>query len=142
MAFVNERISAEDVERYRIGAANSRADIDQGAGLYWTIDRERNVHLRWVRARTTAPAENEFLLCWQGALLRMVLLRIPSRLRDGTRATRWTFLGFEDVMPPDGARTFQVHRELILGVLKAALTCYREFGLLSKARRHLAIFEF
>lgn len=142
MPFVNERISAEDADSYRIAEANSRADLDRGAALYWTIDRDRNVHLRWIRARTIAPAENEFLLSWQGTLLRMVLLRIPSRLRDGTRSTRWTFLGFEDVVPPEGARTFLAYREQVLSDLKAALICYREFGVFSKAERHLAIFEF
>ena len=142
MAFVNERIPPDDAERYRIGKVGAWSHLDRDAALYWTIDRERNVHLRWIRERPTTPVEHEFLLFWQGVFLRMVLVRIPSRMRDGTRCTRWTFLGFEDLSPPEGARTFRASRTAVLEDLKAALTCYRDFGALSRLQRHVALFDF
>jgi len=46
MGFVNERISAEDAEKYGIDEINKDFIMGAGAAWYWTIDREKNAYFR------------------------------------------------------------------------------------------------
>jgi len=53
MAFVREKISKEDFEKYQIGRYGERISNSIYEGSTWTIDREKNIYL--VRAGGGGP---------------------------------------------------------------------------------------
>ena len=73
MAFVNEYISPEDRERYRLADFESKLFIINPQDD-WAIDRERNIFLRVIRpeARKSEPGdpdarfEDDFQFHWKG----------------------------------------------------------------------------
>lgn len=59
LAFVNERISAEDAEKYGLDAINEHFFMGAGGVRLWTIDREKNVYLRRMKSNQEEPTEHE-----------------------------------------------------------------------------------
>ena len=73
MAFVNEYISPEDVEKYGIKAQDDfyiKAHYEPS----WTRDRERDIYLRYMgRGREEFADEWTFVLYWRGRQIEAVL---------------------------------------------------------------------
>lgn len=71
MAFVTEKISLQDIEKYGLLEINESLKT---TNLYeWTIDRERNIYLRYVGSHWQTPEDIQFSFYWRGRLLRIDL---------------------------------------------------------------------
>jgi hypothetical protein len=72
MSFENARITAEEYERYQLATVDKKWPLSN-CSSQWTIDRERNVHMRAV-SRTVpldiGPHNTFWLLFWKSAYVR------------------------------------------------------------------------
>lgn len=136
MGYVNEFASDEDVRKYGLEAINKRfrkVDVKYG----WTIDREKNVYLRWLHSgREDECDENKFLLCWEGELLIAELKRKGDGVRGGPGWTHWSMINMN--LPS----SLEKHRQEILKELKQALAAFKDFGARSVTTEHTATFDF
>lgn len=55
MAFVKEKISKEDFEKYQIGRYDERISNGFHPGSEWAIDRERNIYLMTISQSGREP---------------------------------------------------------------------------------------
>lgn len=137
MAFVNEYVPEEDVKKYGLEIINrqyQKTDIR----YRWTIDRKRDVYLRWLKGgREEFCDQQDFTLYWKGALI-FVRLRVidAGGERGGKGWTRWAllFLGCPEEL--------QAKKSEIIADLKEALTAYKGSGVSSTFTEYTATFEF
>jgi hypothetical protein len=140
MAFINERISEEDLENYQIAEIDSR-NHKANFESEWTRDREKDIYLRWMSFERE-PFYDNFCFYWNGTLLDIRLKRQEIGVRGGKGSTTWS------MYPWGGHKTFwlpetiEKSREEIVKDLKEALTIFKDFGLGSTISEHTVIFEF
>lgn len=136
MAFINEFVSREDVEKYDLSRINEeyfKADLQYS----WTVDRERNIYLRYMReGREEQGGLGVFAFFWGGRLLEVQLFREEHSELGGKGVTIW---GLRLIKIPD---ELLGERPKILSDLKEALVVYKDFGIRSVFKQHTAKFEF
>ena len=145
MAFANERISAEDAEKYGIDSANKHFLMGAGAVRLWTIDREKNIYLRCMKNNREEPTEYEVSFFWKGALFH-----IDFKVNGGGENTaegwkgcsHWSWNGMRQPKNFNNQVILDEHRTKILTDLKEALRTYKDIGVLSKMVEHTATFDF
>lgn len=127
MAFVNEYVSAEDIEAY--GLAKSYLAMYPGEKTLpdnyapqWTIDRERNIILRQIRGSNPARDGDywiEFSLQVDGKryLIKVGIGKGSGTLSASPYIVAWS--GIVDFQPSDAS---DEERRAALSVLKEALT--------------------
>ena len=136
MAFVNEFVPAEDIKKYGLEEID-RHYRHETFHSQWTVDRERDIHLRQVDSGREEHANySGFIFYWKGTLMFVRLTHRGGGERHGEQWTEWTLLS---AAIPDG---LQEKRAEIIADLKAALTAYKEFGCYSTSSNHTATFTF
>ncbi|MEH6420747.1 hypothetical protein [Pseudomonas sp. CGJS7] len=135
MSFVNEFISDEDVEKYRIEEIDEKFVSNGTRARDWTIDRDRDVYLRNVAIGGGAEPElrnrMSWTLYWHGDLIVLRLDLISGgEDADGAGWAQWKLMWL------NGSSGLPLHlkeqRTQILADLKDALTAYRSFGIYSR----------
>jgi hypothetical protein len=128
MAFINEFIPEEDVEKYGIEEVNKKYIVGGTNSGQWTIDRERNIYLRCVaRGREEFRNESTWTLYWKGELISIELHLLDaggSRGKSGW--AHWKVHGI--YIPPH----LEGRRNDILADLKNALTAYKGGGVYAR----------
>lgn len=145
MAFVNERISAEDAEKYGIDEINKDFIMGPGAAHLWTIDREKNVYLRRIKNNQDEPTEHEVSFFWKGALFHIdfkVTGRGEKTAEGWKSGTHWSWNDMRCPNNPNDQVVLDEHRQEILADQKEVLTAYKDIGALSKMVEHTATFDF
>jgi len=145
MAFVNERISAEDAEEYGIDEINKDFIMGPGAAYYWTIDRDKNIYFRWMKGDREEPTEQQISFFWKGALFHIEFKRSgggEKTAEGGKGWTHWSWNGMRRPKNPDDQAILDAHRAEILADIKDALRCYKDAGALSSLNDHTATFDF
>lgn len=136
MAFVNEYVPDEYIKKYGLEEIDERYH----KGHFrpdWTIDRARNVYLRWMSpGREDLFDHNYFTFYWKGMLMDVELKRVGERDDGGRRSTTWTLV---NLSLPEGLFG---NRSEIIADLKLALSEFKDFGIGSKLAEHTAKFEF
>lgn len=129
MAFVNEYITEEDVNKYGLEKTDSGFVVGGTKARDWTIDRERDIYLRvFARGREEISNQSTWTLYWKGALLVVVLENIStSGPVDGHRH------GHKLVRSLEMPHHLRGDRDAILVVLKEALIAYKTGGVFSTA---------
>lgn len=147
MAFVNEYISDEDMEKYDIRSVWARFDRiksneerDMLMGKYsWTIDRERDIFFIPVEwGREEFSNEITSLLSWGGAQLLVKIANMGGYLDYPSKAgsVKW---GLLDIKAPD---VFHASREDIVSVLKEVLIVYQLDGVSHPMHSFAVTFNF
>ena len=94
MAFVNEWISEEDMEKYHIREIRKKMVADRGRPD-WVRDRERDLYLMQIRGLGQANEYEVWLLYARGKYAAVRIYCAGSkRLEDGTVHRRWRFVEF------------------------------------------------
>lgn len=137
MAFVNEYISEEDIEKYEIKALFKKLYI----GFYqpsWTVDHERKIHLIYVSSGIEeVGGQDTFSFYWKGYLLTVVL-KVPEA--GGVRkGHQWRHYDLLRLTLPDEIKPDQPK---ILDDLKEALIVFKTGGVFSDCTTFTATFGF
>lgn len=147
MAFVNEYISPEDRQKYGIDELNKfyhRMFLPMGSGNSWTIDRQKNCYLRFVRQGRYCEEGEErisyFSFYWNG-LVRVIRFQSESG-GGGRQALVWKQKYYLKKIDPPIDDLDASQRKQFFDVLKEALIAFRDFGVLSKAPQFEASFDF
>jgi hypothetical protein len=148
MTFVNAYMSESDIQKYDIKAIDERFNIAHYRPS-WTVDKDENVYLRYVRhGRETESQEVDFLFYWRGELLYVRLhcegggqfkgsgWSSYSNLRIGVPERYYLTHGIE--LPA----SLQSQQQQILTALKEALTAYKDLGVHSLRTTSDATFDF
>lgn len=145
MAFVNEQISVEDVEKYSIREINKNFFLGPDAVRLSTIDRENNVYLRRMKNNREEPTGHEVSFFWKGALFH-IDFKVNGggkRTDEGWKSwTHWSWNGMRRPKNPDHQAILDDHRQEILADLKVALTAYKDAGVYSRRIESTATFDF
>jgi len=145
MAFVNERISTEDAEKYGIDEINKNFIMGPGAARHWTIDRQKNVYFRWMKGDREEPTEQQISFFWRGALFHIDFKVTGSGEKTDEGSKGWTHWSWNGMRRPIGQNAqviLDAHRAEILADLKDALRCYKDAGAFSSLKEHTATFDF
>jgi hypothetical protein len=133
MAFVNEYISKEDMEKYKIRSVWAKFDRiksdeerDLLMGKYsWTVDKDRDVFFIPVeRGREEYSNEITCAFVWEGSLVAVTIANLFSAMDPSsmTAERKWDLLGIEK------PTNFSLADEVIITVLKEALRAYQYDG--------------
>ena len=136
MAFVNEFIPPEDVEKYGIKAIDEKFVVGRTRARDWTIDRDRDIYLRNVAMGAGADPDfrnqTTWTFYWHGDLLYLRLDLLEGRgERGGPGWSHWKLIringsnGLPAHLKSDGAE--------ILEDLTEAMNAYRDFGVYSSS---------
>lgn len=134
MVFVNEFISAEDVERSGLRAIDDKVYVGRTRARDWTIDRERNIYLRNIASGGGADPDMRnqltWTLYWRGDILTLRLdLLEASGGPDEPGWSLWKLVWLNGSNGlPQHLRKYKVE---IIADLEAALTAYRGSGVYS-----------
>lgn len=136
MAFVNEFASEEDVEKYGLKQLCDKYLIYRSK-YNWTIDKERDMYLMWIRSgREDYANEYDFLFYWNQTPIDVRLSVNGESIRDGKGWTHWSLLR---LFIPENLEAL---RTAIIEDLKQALTAFRDWGAKSITAEHTATFDF
>ena len=134
MGFVNEFVSEEDVEKYRLVEIDKQFVVGGTNSRQWTIDRVRDIYLRKVAVggHTDPEIRNQtkWTLYWRGTLLALGLDGMGSGGKSGEPGwSHWKLVWL------CGSSGLPVHLKTqkaeILETLKEALTTYKGGGVYS-----------
>ncbi len=144
MIFINEYIPEEDFEKYNFAELNKRP---RGAGStparYWTIDREANIwlHKFYTESDHTEPDGGYTGLSYWNYFWKGTLIMLEIKLMDagGKRGGHcWARKKLISIDLPDKLET---QRSEVLKDLEAALTAYKDGGVLSSSSSYTLEFE-
>ncbi|GAB6142170.1 hypothetical protein JCM14076_28990 [Methylosoma difficile] len=139
MAFVNEIVSEENIQKY--GLDELKKDFDhfgwlkgrpEGFWHAWTIDRERSIYFMQAKmieengpsGRPEPTTKDIFILNIKGIDIRILL--------DRVRCSKWItespfYIGWS-LLEIDMPSSFQMSREDVIQILKEALKVYGPNG--------------
>lgn len=122
MTFVNEIVSAEDVENYGLRDLNRRFGLSISGAYEWTIDRATGTYLRYHSYNHQEQGEENFLFCRDGCVDLLVLTPLLGPREEIPRTVAWSFNRrvISGGMPIDQA---------YLAELRAAFEAFRLSGL-------------
>lgn len=127
MAFVNEHIPQEDVEKYGLESIDKNFIVGGTNSRAWTIDRERNIYLRNVtRGREEYRSQSGWTFFWGGQCIYLELETLEAGGKPG--AAGWVRRKLLTIEIPE---QFIGRRTEILEDLKSALIAYKDFGVFS-----------
>lgn len=130
MSFINEYISPEDYEKYRLSEVDDR--FGGAASEQWTIDRNRAIYLRVVhRGREEFCSQTTWSFYWKGTLLTLRLDLLDHRGARGEPG--WSHWELVRLNGSHGLpENLKEEKDLVLKDLQEALTTYKGFGVFSK----------
>ena len=133
MSFVNEKISKEDVDKFRIIEIDNMPFVGKGRSRQWTVDRERDIYLRLIASLLSTPGGQEegrdisdWSLYYKGEVIFIKLEALEYR--DVFGAAGWRRFSILEMKLPEKL-IFQ--SDQIKNVLKEALEVYKDAGLYS-----------
>lgn len=135
MGFVNEVVSDEDIERYRL-------PFKKGGGRYWTRDADRDYYLWGGKKGNPAHGEDiegHFHLYMQGSSFEIALQpgKGSRKYSDSPYVIAWESLVW--INPAPGAEKFAS----LLTILKESLMVYGDDGRLNAfASPYIVRFDF
>ena len=135
MPFINEYVSDQDIEKYRLRELNERYR-QVSINISWTVDKEKDVYLRWVGYEPFESYRQYFSLYWKGTVIDLELRTEAEGKRGGKGSNTWFFTTWK--LPEN----LVVHRNEILADLREALAAYKDFGIRSCIADHTAKFAF
>ena len=148
MAFLNERISDEDIKKYTLMDVWNRYKLDEKVSVMggekpydFAIDRENNQwliylarvkHERWEPKRQGYTKENIFLFFCDDTMYEVRLINDRHEIKEINGIDRYEITwSLKSIVPePKDIDTFKQ-------LLKQALTVYGEDGLFSQDKEHL-----
>jgi len=137
MAFVNEYVSAEDAKKYDFARLFKRFDKSLLGHPTWTIDRENDAFLLWLRAsREESRNYQMFAMWWKGKVFPVYLIPTSGGRLNEKSFTHWRLMELE--LPEE----LNLQRSEIVNALKAALIEFKEFGIRVPVVDHTVTFEF
>ena len=129
MAFVNEWISEEDMEKYHIREIRKKMVADRGRPD-WVRDRERDMYLMQVNG---LGRDNEYEVWLLYARGKYAAVRIycagSERLDDGTEDMHWRFVEFDKGLFCPFPEPPQEDLPAIFRLLEEALSVYGAEGM-------------
>lgn len=143
MAFVNEYISEESLEKYDMGAIGKRTKYGSIANAFWVIDKENNIWLRKLYTESDHTALDGgytgisyWNFYWKGYLMtaKIKLLEAGGKLGEHC----WSRKKLLALSLPS---ELEDKREIVLKGLEAALSAYKDVGILSKSTSYKLTFE-
>ena len=143
MAFVNEYVSDEDVEKYGIAQLRDELHAYHQRRYHWTRDRERDVYLVQIHHLGRDLEPEDWLLYEKGryCAVRLHLEGGSKNYSERPYRILWYFDGFSDgwLRCPVPSEEEQPH---IIQLLKEALTAYGEGGVNSYVSDTIVSFTF
>ncbi|MFZ2450453.1 MAG: hypothetical protein WAW36_08040 [Methylovulum miyakonense] len=136
MSFVREPVS--DAEKYGFEALSKMFRTPMFHLKHcWTIDREQNIFLSWLRSgREEYFAEQDFLLWWDGVPIKVYITGSSTEDSPGKIVTTWESPGL------DIPENFQHTREEVICVLKDALKVFKSAGYYGQQEDRTVVFKF
>ena len=129
MAFVNEWISEEDMEKYHIREIREKMVADRGRPD-WVRDKERDMYLMQIRGLGQANEYEVWLLYARGKYAAVRIYCAGSkRLEDGTVHRRWRFVEFHKSLRCPFPEPPQEDLPAIFRLLEEALSVYGAEGM-------------
>lgn len=131
MPYVNEYISPQDAAKYRLAEIDAKYRSG-GISGQWTVDHERDIHLRLMARGREPETKHESLwsFYWRGALLtlQMELLKVTAE-PGGPAWLHWRLvrLNGSNGMPP----ALKKNQAEILEDLHTALVAHGDGGVFS-----------
>jgi hypothetical protein len=136
MAFLNERISDENIKKYGIEEID-RKHYHAHFQPEWTVDHERDMYLREVGSgREEYANRQDFTFYWGKTLYLVRLTREGRGVRDGPGQTNWSLISIS------ASQELVDQRNDLVVALKEALSAYKDFGTYSTNTSHVATFTF
>lgn len=137
MAFINELIPEADLIKYDIKAVDRKSGLAKGRDYHWTIDRERDIHLRCVaNGRDEYRSRSTWSLHWKGDVLSVELILVSAGGESG--GPGWSHWRLQKLgLPP----ALKLRRSEILVDLEEALTAYKDAGVFSASSNHVVRLE-
>ncbi len=130
MAFVNEWISEEDMEKYHIREIRKKMVADKLDRLCWVRDRERDMYLMQVRGLGQANEYEVWLLYARGKYAAVRIYLVGSKhLEDGTEGMVWHFVEFDKGLFCPFPEPPQEDLPAIFRLLEEALSVYGRRGI-------------
>jgi hypothetical protein len=127
MAFRNEYISREDVEKYGLETVDEKFIVGGTRARDWTIDRDREIYLRVVaRGREEFAHLSTWTMYWKGELMEVDIENISTAAPIGGEGRAHKRVRRISIPP-----RLETERSLILSDLKEALTAYKTGGVFS-----------
>lgn len=137
MAFVNEYVSAEDAKKYDLAALFKRFDKPLLGSPTWTIDRENDAFLLWLRSSREESRNYEmFAMAWKGNIFPVYLIPTSGGRLSQKSFTHWQLMELE--LP----ELLHAAHSQIIDALKAALAEYKAGGIGVPVADHTVTFEF
>ena len=149
MAFVNEYIPEEDIEKYGIEEINRRClkgYYKGGEGEFWCVDRKRDLYLRWIsHGREERQDYYKYHFFWHDHLFQVDLIKLSVTVQGSKRHLLW---GLEKIGVPSWGvhikddesiqnsaayKCLQEDRKEIVTDLKEALKVHGIMGILLNA---------
>jgi len=122
MSFINEYISDEDRERYKLDEVDRRFVVGGTSSNEWTIDKEREIYLRHVASgREEFSRESTWTFFWKGFFIVIDLEIVDSK--GGMGEPGWVHRKITRMEVPEDAFVF---KEDIVFDLERAFTVYKD----------------
>jgi hypothetical protein len=124
MAFVYEKITEEDIEKYNLQNINIELNqgLDSNRHLYdWVIDRENISHLRAIGNDWQEPSDQNYCFIWKNNLIRVNLNERLTGDFDKKIYDVAYVLRDESLWLPE---EIEMHRVDVINDLKIALVIY------------------
>ena len=129
MAFVNEWISEEDMEKYHIREIRKKMVADRGRPD-WVRDRERDMYLMQVNGLGRDNEYETWLLYARGKYAAVRMYRIGGDIHeDKTEDIRWCFQEFDKGLFCPFPEPPQEDLPAIFRLLEEALSVYGRRGI-------------
>lgn len=141
MAFINEKVSEADIEKYGLRNINQQYHPSlRDMTCQWTIDRERDVYLRYMgTGREETSSHTTFTFFWKGSLFFWVLEILKSERIDGHSTTVW---GLPDNKELGLAKNLMQQSTEIFADFKEAMKCYEQSQFLVQPKSYGVEFQF
>lgn len=143
MAFVNEYITPEDMEKFGLKEIDKKFFVGATNARDWTIDREREIYLRNVtNGREELRHISGWTFYWHGELLWLEIHTLSAKgERGGPCWARELLHSMQSFNSHELAAHLQPKREEILADLKQALLAYKDGGVFASCTDYTLTLE-
>lgn len=138
MSFVNEHISQEDRQRYRINEIDKKLR-GKAPARDWTIDRERDIYLRMLDPGILADGptgRSAWHLYWHGEVIEIDLQIMKTEGEPGGSRH-----GHKKLISIEIPESIEEKHEEIERDLREALIAYKDGGIFATATEYLLTLE-
>ena len=148
MAFVNEYVSDEDINKYgleevrlRFNPQFRKSGLPSNFQYDWVIDREKNVYLMRVKVgRDDISNRVTWVLSWKGNEITVQTDRMPGGSLSFSESPYKIIWGLVKVMPNELLE--EVTEKELLATLKEALTIFGDGGVRHQVPNTIVEFNF